>query len=140
MTKKPFYRLINPIFFVLPALLLTGCVERKLTINTQPQGALVWLNDEEIGATPVTVAFNWYGDYKIRITKDGFQSLNTHRLLKAPAHDSIGLDFIAGVLWPGRIIDEYEWNFDLETYKKPELDELVNAALTMKKKAAGKLR
>ncbi|MEZ6082644.1 MAG: hypothetical protein R3E58_01500 [Phycisphaerae bacterium] len=31
------------------ALINTGCVRRTLTINTEPQGALIWLNDEEIG-------------------------------------------------------------------------------------------
>jgi hypothetical protein len=41
------------------ALLLGGCVERELTINTKPEGALVILNDEEIGTSPVTVSFNW---------------------------------------------------------------------------------
>ena len=53
--------------FILAA--LTGCVERQLTINTNPEGALVVLNDEEIGLSPVTVNFNWYGDYCVRITR-----------------------------------------------------------------------
>jgi len=39
---------------VMVSMVLTGCVERKLTINTEPQGALVVLNDEEIGQSPVT--------------------------------------------------------------------------------------
>jgi hypothetical protein len=65
-------------------LFLTGCVERKLTINTEPQGALVILNDEEIGTSPVTVSFEWYGDYWVRISKEGYESLNTHRPLKGP--------------------------------------------------------
>ena len=34
---------------VLITLAAAGCVERQLTINTQPQGAVVTLNDEEIG-------------------------------------------------------------------------------------------
>ena len=41
--------------------LLSGCVERRLTINTMPQGGLIVLNDEEIGTSPVTVSFNWSG-------------------------------------------------------------------------------
>ena len=75
------------------ALFNVGCVERKLTINTEPQGALVVLNDEEIGISPVTVAFNWYGDYKVRINKDGFQALNTHRKLDRPTRDKFPADF-----------------------------------------------
>ena len=67
------------------SLLLCGCVERRLTINTKPQGALVTLNDEEIGESPVTVNFNWYGDYCVRISKEGYETLNTHQDLKAAA-------------------------------------------------------
>ena len=55
------------------SLLLCGCVERRLTINTKPQGAVVALNDEEIGESPVSVNFNWYGDYCVRISKEGYE-------------------------------------------------------------------
>ena len=64
---------------LIATIILSGCVERRLTINTEPQGALVVLNDEEIGQSPVTVSFNWYGDYNVRISKEGFETLNTHR-------------------------------------------------------------
>ena len=116
--------------------LLTGCVERKLTINTEPAGALVWLNDEEIGAGPVTVEFNWYGDYKVRISKEGYETLDTHRELKAPLHDGFPIDFFAEVIWPGRIVDEYEWTFRLAPYQPPERAELIDAAQKMQQVAA----
>src|SRR6202000_2421377 len=45
--------------------LFSGCVERKITIGSAPAGAIVTLNDEEVGRTPVTVPFTWYGDYDI---------------------------------------------------------------------------
>ena len=64
--------------------LLAGCVERKLTINTNPSGALVLLNDEEIGVSPATVSFNWYGDYNVTIRKHGYETLQTHRKLASP--------------------------------------------------------
>ncbi len=54
--------------------ILSGCVERKLTINTAPPGAMVVLNDEEIGTSPVTVSFEWYGDYNVRVSKEGFET------------------------------------------------------------------
>ncbi len=107
------------------AVLLTGCVERQLTINTEPQGGLVTLNDEQIGVSPVTVAFNWYGDYNVRVSKEGYETLETHRELKAPLHDWPGLDFIAHVLYPGRIVDEYEWTFELTPRQDPTREELV---------------
>ncbi|MHC5061103.1 MAG: PEGA domain-containing protein [Planctomycetota bacterium] len=120
-------------------LALSGCVERKLTINTEPEGALVTLNDEEIGLSPVTVEFNWYGDYKVRISKEGYETLDTHRKLKGPLYDFVGLDFIAEILWPGRIVDEYEWEFALEPYQAPSRAELLESAQRFSERAAAAL-
>ena len=105
--------------------LLAGCVERRLTINTEPQGAMVVLNDQEIGTSPVTVSFNWYGDYWVRLSKNGYEALDTHRQLKAPVHDYLPFDFIAGILYPGRIIDAYEWTFALTPQEYPAREQLV---------------
>jgi len=112
--------------------IFAGCVERRLTINTQPQGALVVLNDEEIGASPVTVPFNWYGDYNVRISKEGFQTLKTHRELKAPWYDAFPFDFFA-MLNPQRTVDSYEWTFDLAPLQQPSREELIQKADTLKK-------
>jgi hypothetical protein len=109
-------------------LLSAGCVERKLTIVTQPEDATVWLNDEEIGTTPVTVSFNWYGDYRVRIEKPGYAIINTHKNLKQPLHDKFPIDFFAQHIWPGRIIDTYTWNYELALYQAPSSEELVGAA------------
>ncbi len=49
----------------------TGCVQRTITITSDPPHAIVWLNDEEIGRTPVTVPFTFYGKYDVRIVHEG---------------------------------------------------------------------
>lgn len=116
-------------------LLAGGCIERRLTINTVPSGALVSLNDEEIGVSPVTVNFNWYGDYRIQIVKEGYDIFNTHRDLKAPLHDTMPFDFFCGVLWPGRIVDSYEWSFELNPYTEMNRDELIQKAKELEQKA-----
>ena len=109
-------------------LLLSGCVERKLTINTEPPGALVILNDEEIGTSPVTVSFEWYGDYWVRISKPGFETLNTHRELKGPWYDHFPFDFFAQIVNPNRIVDSYEWTFELSPKQQISRDELIQKA------------
>ena len=111
---------------------VSGCVERRLTINTQPQGALVILNDEEIGASPVTVGFEWYGDYNVTIRKDGYETLKTHRKLDAPWYDAFPFDFFAQILTPDRIVDSYEWTFDLETREQPTREELLHRATELR--------
>jgi hypothetical protein len=114
-------------------LYLPGCIERKLTINTNPSGAQVLLNDEEIGTSPVTVSFNWYGDYNITIRKEGYETLNTYRKLDAPLIDYFPFDFFAEILYPGRIVDSYEWSFDLAPQKEINRQELINEAEHLKK-------
>jgi hypothetical protein len=113
------------------ALLLTGCVERYLTINTEPQEAIVFLNDEEIGTSPVTVSFEWYGDYNVRISKDGYETLNTHRELKAPLHDKAPFDLLS-LLSTKRTVDSYEWTFELEEKKQISQEELIKNAEKLK--------
>ena len=112
-----------------------GCVERKLTINTNPAGAQVFLNDEEIGVSPVTASFNWYGDYNITIRKQGCETLQTHRKLQAPLHDYFPFDFVTQILYPGRIVDSYEWSFDLKPQKEVGRQELINAAEQLSKQS-----
>lgn len=125
-------------YLILVALMATiiagGCVERRLTINTQPQGAMVVLNDEEIGTSPVTVSFEWYGDYNVRINKAGFETLKTHRKLEAPWYDAFPFDFFAQLITPQRIVDSYEWTFELaEQGEPPAREELIRNAQERRK-------
>ena len=123
-------RLVPLVVVILP---LGGCVERELTINTDPQGALVTLNDEEIGESPTAVSFQWYGHYTIRISKAGYETLNTHRELKGPWYDGFPFDFFAQIVNPKRIVDSYEWTFELEPKRQISRDELIQKAQEAKK-------
>jgi hypothetical protein len=129
MDKCSISAVITVIFIA--TLLLTGCVEHQLTINTEPQGAIVSLNDEEIGTSPVTVSFEWYGDYNVRIIKESYETLNTHRNLKAPLHDKFPFDFFA-MLSPKRTVDSYQWSFKLGEKKQISREELIQNAEELK--------
>ena len=122
-----------PAVSLLVLTVLAGCVERELTINTEPQGAVVALNDEEIGVSPVTVNFKWYGDYCVRISKEGYETLDTHRELKGPWYDHFPFDFFAQIVNPNRIADSYEWMFELSPRRQISPDELIQDARELKK-------
>ncbi|MGZ3388170.1 MAG: PEGA domain-containing protein, partial [Isosphaeraceae bacterium] len=47
--------------------LVPGCVEQTMTIQSDPPGALVYMNDQELGRTPLTKDFTWYGDYDVQV-------------------------------------------------------------------------
>ena len=121
-----------PVIVLGVSMLLCGCVERRLTINTKPQDALVVLNDEEIGQSPVTVPFNWYGDYNVRISKEGYETLKTHRKLKSPWYDKFPWDFFAQIVSPKRIRDSYEWTFELSPRQPMDREELIKSAQDLK--------
>ncbi|OHB58132.1 MAG: hypothetical protein A2Y12_07660 [Planctomycetes bacterium GWF2_42_9] len=114
-------------------LLFSGCVERKLTITTEPAGALVLLNDEEIGTSPVTVGFEWYGDYRVRISKENFSTLDTHRNLPRPMRDRFPFDLFDDMFRTR--IDEYSWNFKLEPYSPMSKEDLIDRAVTLRNEA-----
>ncbi len=123
------------VFFAVSAALCfcASCVERKVTIITDPPGALVALNDEEIGTSPVTVGFEWYGDFAVRISKPGYKTLNTHQNLKRPMKDVFPLDLMADAATTK--VDSYTWNFKLEPDVPVQKDELIKSAVVLQKEA-----
>lgn len=128
-------KLLTPVLSLvfITILLTTGCVERKLTINTDPSGALVSLNDEEIGTSPVSVGFEWYGDYNVRISKEGYQTLTTSRNLKRPIRDRFPFDLFDDIVHTR--IDAYSWDFELKPFEQIQKDQLIQGAVDFRKQA-----
>jgi hypothetical protein len=96
-----------------------GCVQRTITITSEPAGALVHLNDDEVGRTPVTVPFTFYGVYDVRLSKEGYIPLWTKAEAKSPWWDVIGVDLLAETVPNAR--SEHEWHFELQP--RPAEDE-----------------
>jgi hypothetical protein len=87
--------------------LLNGCVYRQLVIDTPPEqrGAIVQVNGKTVGATPVDVPFDYYGDYQITILRDGYQTLTVKQPVPAPWYEYFPLDFVSEHLIPFSIRD-----------------------------------
>lgn len=75
--------------------LLTGCVERRISITSEPAGALVWVNDVEVGRTPTELNFKHYGQYDVRLELEGHDTLQTVDDAKTPWWDFPGPDLFA---------------------------------------------
>ena len=112
-----------------------GCVKRTLTITSDPPNALVWLNDREVGRTPMHVAFLYYGEYDIRIQHDERGTLLTSRWIRAPWWDAPFVDIAAEVL-PFQLDSTPVWHFDLQPRNdNPEL--LVDRANAFRTREVG---
>ncbi len=112
-------------------LCLNGCVERLITVTTDPPGAIVWLNGEEVGATPVTTSFTWYGTYDVVIRKDGYETLKTAQDTPAPFYQWPGIDLVSECLLPFTITDHHQWEFELTTHAPVESQELIDRAKSL---------
>jgi hypothetical protein len=77
-----------------------------MTIRSSPPGALVYVDDYQIGTTPVSTDFVYYGTRKIRLVKDGFETLTVRQPFPIPWYEVFPLDFVTENLWPWEIRDE----------------------------------
>ena len=93
-----------------------------MTITSEPPGALVMLNDVEVGRTPVTTGFTFYGDFDVRLRKEGYEPLVTHHTANAPFYEYAPID-LAATAWPGRIKTDRHWHFVLTPSPAPGADE-----------------
>ncbi|MBI3464786.1 MAG: PEGA domain-containing protein [Planctomycetes bacterium] len=110
---------------------LTGCVERRMTIRTNLDnqgGASVIVDGQEIGVTPVSTGFTYYGDRKIRLIKDGYETVTLIQPMRAPWWDSLPLEFFVENLWPRTIRDEREFRYVLPPQVNVTTDEVLQRA------------
>jgi len=98
------------------SLLLTsvGCVHRRATIRSDPPGAQVWLNDKQIGQTPCSFDFTWYGTEEITLQMDGYEVETQHVQLRTPWYQVPPLDFVSDNLLPYRVKDQHDFFFKLQ--------------------------
>lgn len=116
--------------------LSSGCIERTISISTEPQGATVFLNDQEVGLSPVRVPFTWYGDYDIIIRKPGYRTIRTHQRLHAPWYQLPGIDLFTECLVPFTVRDDREVpTFVLEERVDPSMEDLLLNAEEMAQSA-----
>ena len=91
---------------------LGGCQRRTITVTSEPSGALAYLNDVEVGRTPVEVEFTWFGTYAVRLEKEGYETLETSAEAQAPLHEEPVFDLIFMAI-PGEDRTEIAWHFEL---------------------------
>jgi hypothetical protein len=87
-------------------LLTTGCLRRRLTVRSTPPGAQVFVDDQEIGTTPCSASFVYYGTRKVTVMKDGYRTETVFQPLSTPWYELPPLDFFNENFNPFEIRDE----------------------------------
>jgi hypothetical protein len=107
---------------------LPGCVRRRMTVRSNPPGAVVFVDDQEIGTTPASTAFTYYGTRKIQLVKDGFETLTVKQTFYPPWYEITPLDFVSENLWPHETRDEQYLDFQLQPQQIVPSEKLVERA------------
>ena len=130
------YRYVKVLAVLVASLgMLEGCVERRYTIRSDPPGATVVINGEEIGPSPASRSFNYYGDRKVTLLLDGYQTRTFIQPIKAPWWDNYLTEFFTENLVPVSLRDEREYKYVLEPAQMPFQEKLQERAESLRSDA-----
>lgn len=122
-------------FALAGAVLCAGCVERRYTLRTEPPGALAIVNGEEIGQTPVSRSFFYYGDREMTFLLDGYETKTVIQPIKAPWWDNLFTEFFTENLLPYNLRDEREYMYTLTPASSPRAADLRDRADQLRSEA-----
>lgn len=103
----------------------SGCVRRRLTVRTNPPGALVYVDNQQIGTSPCSVDFTYYGTREIRMVKPGYETLTINQPIPSPWWQKPGIDFVSENLAPMKIRDNRVVSFNLIPQRIIPTEELI---------------
>ena len=96
-------------------------------IRSHPEGALVYLNGQELGRTPIATNFTYYGDFEVKLVKDGYETETIIQPVPMPWYQVPPLDFVSENLVPSKIHDQRTLSFNLRP-KVAQSPEQIRAA------------
>ncbi|MDR2346676.1 MAG: PEGA domain-containing protein [Planctomycetaceae bacterium] len=112
-----------------------GCVRRRMTVRSNPPGATVYLDGKEIGRTPFSTNFDFYGKREFKLVKDGYATKTIIKPVAAPWYELPGIDFVSEILLPGKLTDHKFYEFDLEPEHIVPNHELMTRAEELRRNA-----
>ena len=109
-------------------LLPAGCVRRRLNVRSNPPGAMVFVDNQQIGTTPCSTDFIYYGTREIRLVKPGYETLTVNQPIPTPWYQIPPLDFVSENLIPNDILDHRTVAFDLQPQVIVPTEQLLGRA------------
>ena len=115
-----FRRLSLMLLFASTLIYQSGCVHRRLTINSNPQGALVRIDGQEIGYTPASVDYTWYGTREVQLIKDGYETQTEMIDITPPWYQRFPLDFVSDNFLGTHVRDHRRFDLQMRP-KQPDI-------------------
>ena len=93
---------------------LTGCIQRRFIVRSQPEGAFVSIDRQPIGLTPLSVPWTYNGTREIQLEKDGYKTIKVQQRVKPKWYETFPVSFVTENFWPREIRDERLMEFQME--------------------------
>ena len=114
--------------FVFSLIGLTGCVQRRLIIRSQPEGAFVTIDRRPIGLTPLSVPYTYSGTREIQLEKDGYKTVKVQQRIDPTWYEKFPVSFFTENFSPTEIRDERLLEFQLEPKTQVQESQLLQRA------------
>lgn len=99
------------------ALFMTSCcVQRYISVKSDPPNATVFIDGQKHGVTPTTVPFDFYGTREITLIKKGYHIATHLENIPTPFYQRFPLDFFVEFFVPIPITDQHNFFYTLKPY------------------------
>ena len=112
--------------------LLSGCVEQRYVVTTDPPGAMVLRNGQPLGQSPVDDHFVYYGTYHFTLILDGYETLQVQQKIPAPWYEYFPIDFFSENALPWKIRDVRRFHYKLEPRRMVNTNDLLQEAQNLR--------
>lgn len=110
-------------------------MHRRMTVRSEPPGALVLMEGTAIGYTPVSMDFDYYGTREITLIKDGYETVTAMQKVRAPWYQKVPIDLVSDNFSPVKINDRLEYTFTLNRQELVSNDQLLQRGKELRSQA-----
>lgn len=107
---------------------MTGCVQRRLIIRSQPEGAFVTIDRQPIGRTPLSVPYTYPGTREIQLERDGYKTIKVQQRIDPTWYEKFPVSFVTENFWPHELRDERLLEFQMEPKSQVQENLLIDRA------------
>ena len=124
---------------ILPAVLLclmqTGCMHRRITIHSDPPGALVKVDGRVIGYSPTSFDFTWYGTREVQLLKDDYETQTQQIRISPPWYQRFPLDFFSDNFAGIQVKDHRQISIRLQPAQRQSSTDIIQRGRSLRSEA-----
>ena len=120
---------------ILIMLLLPGCVHRRVTIYSDPPGALAKVDGKVIGYTPASYDYTWYGEREVELLRDGYETQKQLIRFGAPWYQRFPLEFLSDNLAGTHLQDHRQVRIGMQPRRRDSSTDVLQRGRSLQSEA-----